>query len=134
MERPSKRPNQACGHKLESQSQSKQPLSPFQFCDASAIAYATVTYLVEIMSVGKHSSFIVAKMHVFQLKIDFSYARITFCTFVGQNGDQTFRSQAAAKKDVQWFKVIHHCLLCASLVEHLIKLTVICANLPPTLL
>ena len=41
----------------------------FGFCDASAIAYAAVIYLVEIMSVGKRSSFVVAKTRVSPLKV-----------------------------------------------------------------
>ena len=41
----------------------------FGFCDASAIAYAAVIYLVEVTPVGKHSSFVVAKTCVSPLKV-----------------------------------------------------------------
>ena len=41
----------------------------FGFCDGSAIAYAAVIYLVEVTSMGKHSSFVVAKMRVSPLKV-----------------------------------------------------------------
>ena len=40
----------------------------FGYCDASAIAYAAVIYLVETTSSGKHSSFVVAKTRVSPLK------------------------------------------------------------------
>ena len=40
----------------------------FGYCDALAIAYAAVIYLVETTSLRKHSSFVVAKICVSELK------------------------------------------------------------------